>query len=248
MNTKIYVSKITTYNWDNSEGLGEDVRQVLQFYDNQELNELCKELVEDKKPTESHYGFHSDVRKIIRKLDFANCKKKLQDSALRGSQATRIFKVIVSNKSAGLPHQLSVQVPRYCVPTYIQILCGCDFLTPFSPTKTPDCKFCNEKKISWTHLLFECPNITFNRHKIISLLHKALNPNGKDYSEVLTTKSIEARRFISKMWSTKNFENLFLLCLGILQDFGLGYKHLIHDILGTTIPLFYRIQNDWEMM
>lgn len=80
------------------------------------------------------------------------------------------------------------------------------------------------------------------------MLQKALNPNGKGYSEVLTTKSTEARRFISKLWNTKKFEKLFLLCLGILHDFGLGYKHLIHDILETTIPLFYRIQNDWEMM
>ena len=224
------------------------MRQVLQYYNDQELSDQCRELFDDDLDPTPHGNFHSIVRKIIRRIDYAKCKTKIQDSAQRGSQATRIYKAVVRKKAAELPYQLKVQVPRFCIPNYIQMLCGCDLLTPYSALKRPDCKFCGASKISWPHLLFNCPNLKFNRHKIISDLHNSLNPAGKGYSDFLSRKSKDSRKLISKLWNKKQYDRLFELCMGILHDFDLGYKHLIHEILEVTIPIFHRIANEWDTM
>ena len=248
VHSDLYLKVIATANWNGDIGLGADVRALLDHYNNPDLNELCAKLVALDPDLESPI-FKNELHKIIDKVDFETRKRALSDSAARNSQASRLYHLFVDSRRGGMPFQLQVHVPRFTAPLYLQVISGCDFLTPLNFQQKITCKFCNRQNTgTWNHLLFECDRkiALSNFEKIIESL------NSTDFIEEspkLIGVSKRALHTASRLWNTKNFSELTLFVLAVnLSKLKLNYKHIARNLVSVVCPILYETKKRWESL
>ena len=142
---------------------------------------------------------------------------------------------------------MKVMIPRFMNDSFLQTLCGCDFLTPFDHSVKPKCKFCGTENVDWSHILFVCTKRD-NGFKIVqtfltkcdTLLSSKVDPETK---ERIRTLSDELRN----LWKSKDFSKLFYLMMAVnLHEFNLEYIPLVNLLVSTMAPIIYSVQRDWE--
>ena len=183
--------------------------------------------------------------KALHKLDFCRCKTAIMESASRLGQGSRISNAIADREGHSLLFNLQVDIPRYMYPLYLQVITGCDFLTPFDHTKKPDCPFCKEKSIGWEHLMFRCSNCVNSGSENIRIMRDSLT--WEEYDEKITPKLKKCKRIIFSLFESHQYVDLMNLCLALnLSKFNLAYKIIIERLVKTVCPLLYKIKMHWE--
>ena len=125
---------------------------------------------------------------------------------------------------------------------FINVLSGCDFVTPHNHARKPQCKFCGAEKIDWIHLLFNCKAMdsghTFFNHILLSVKNSEIL-NGHPKRNFLI-------RTLARLWNKKNYKDIFLLILGAnLKKFDLEYDNILEALVRTAVDKFTRIHSDW---
>ena len=131
---------------------------------------------------------------------------------------------------------------------YSNVLSGCDFLTPFSFAKKPDCKFCRMSSVNWEHLLFQCPD-SLSGLPVLEKVLKTVDSYRNDTTGVQKTRLYTLKRTIVKLWNQKNYTTLFHVLLGInLHNYNLNFLNIISLLVRTTSKILCRIEHEWTYM
>jgi hypothetical protein len=135
-----------------------------------------------------------------------------------------------------------VEIPRGKMSLFINVLSGCDFVTPHNHARKPRCKFCGAEKIDWIHLLFNCRAIEsghiFFNYVLLSVKNSEIL-NGHPKRKILI-------RTLARLWNKNHYKDLFLLILGAnLEKFDLLYENIMNVLVRTAVSKFAQINADW---
>ena len=148
----------------------------------------------------------------------------MEESANRSGQPKLVLAGTLRRQSHSIMPQLKVQVPRFMITLYINVLTGCDFLTP-------QCKFCDCAETDWPHLLFKCPNLR-NGHNFILKFQNNFETAKTTAKAFESSKITHAKCILSKLWNEKRFDDLFYMAMGVnLTLHELEYQFIIEILI-----------------
>ena len=241
MKDSYYGKIITQQNWLSSSGLGNDIREIENaFMDDPELLNIWSN------GSENSEQLKNALKLCLDKVVFERGRKAMEESANRSGQTKLVLAGITRRHYHSIMPQLKVQVPRYMMTLYINVLSGCDFLTPHNHAKKPGCSFCDSAEADWPHLLFECPNLQ-NGHKFVAKFQNNLFAARVSTESVFESEKIlQTKRLLAKLWNEKSFEDLFYITMGVkLSPHGLEYQFLIKILVQTISPILFHVQREW---
>ena len=178
--------------------------------------------------------------KIMGEIDFAASYQAARDSVTSTGQArmvvhaTSILKahhggLCILNNHLWLPSERTL---------FFQVLVGSNFLTPFNHSNKPDCKFCNEKNISWSHFFCKCPDYQENQKPKIL----------KQFTKALSTVHKSDRLILTRLSNPVDDDDFFKLCLGILSQNAanqIRFKKTVSKVTKISANLFTEINDRW---
>ena len=244
------VKTIFKTNWNSSAGLGADLRSISRdWFTDAKLMNLCENVRDGSNCEDPHTTFKNTTKREFERRDFERCREELQASANRSGQARRILTAIARQHCYMLiPQLLTVQVPRYQMVIYTNVLSGCDFVTPFLFSKKPTCKFCGSANTTWEHLLFHCPDRKSGHHVLTKFVDslKIYSNRADDRLKELFGKAV---RICATLWSRKDFGELFLFMMGVtLYKYDLDRINfaIMKPLVSTMSALVHSIEYDWS--
>ena len=209
-----------------------DVQKILQEFsgdpiETEDLNNLVQDF-----PIETDTDFETFKclnRDLLERIDHRLTMDELRRSCTSGTkQPANILKLVGNSKmyhlNAVLVHS---RVPRYSLSRYMQVLAGCDFITPYRHDKRPKCRFCKKCVATWKHILFECSKRDW---KIQSRIN---------FSNLHTVTEKKLKRSFEQ----KNVNDLLDLVLQI--DTKHHYKQDLSEISSMISTLITEIERDW---
>jgi len=180
-------------------------------------------------------------KRVLYPVDFARLYNTITISALQSSGQARLTHTATQFMNCHLGVLQVLKNPLW-IPSertlFVQTFMGCDFVTPFNHKKKPACKFCDNKKTDWPHLLFNCPNATPEENVVPCALAALDRGDEKD------------ARIYNIIQNSQNNDETFLILMGILtnqDDFSdhIKLKNSIHKITQITAQFIAKIESRW---
>ena len=243
-----HIKKIVLENWNASTGLGADVRAIEEkWLDDPKTLEIWST------GSENQIKLKNNLKLCMEAYDFKKSKAAIFESVGRSGQAHLVYAAIAhrsshaSSKGKGaVAPQLMVQVPRYMLSVYLNVLSGCDILTPHSHSRKPKCKLCGFHRADWPHLLFRCTSYP-NRSKYFQKIIRALLLAEKDATQLEISRLVATRKLCCQLWNSKRLMDLFRIIMGAdLERVNLQYVIVINTLVSAITPILYHVQSEWS--
>ena len=227
-----YLKKLVYFECDRDSGLNHDVKTIARhFSDDLEESKELEDLIQTF-PIDGDSDFEtfkSLNRELLERIDHRIAIDKLKKSCTSGTnQPANVLKLLGRSKIYHLcPILEHSRVSRCSLSKYLQVLAGCDFITPFRYDQKPKCRFCRDSEASWKHILFECRKCEWKLESRIeySKLH------------VCTANKLKT--------SFRNGKVNDLLDLVLMLDTDFHYKEDLKILSSVIAKLISEIESAW---
>ena len=131
----------------------------------------------------------------------------------------------------------------------MNVLSGCDFITPHSYKNLPKCRLCNAKKIDINHLLFKCPGRA-SALKWTDKIAKRLNSLKNHANEERSSAASQVLSVFEDLVNNNDFSGLgkFVFGCACKENGGLSplrYLPILGPIIEITATELAGVQLDW---
>ena len=198
----------------SSSGLGVDLRKICNEWNRfDDFAERIAPSLTANSEYEDRRFFDKTVRSTLETCDLTRDLEALARSASvsdgGSGQALRAFRYHAGEVTIGLSPLLNRHFARRSTRTlWINVLSGCDFITPHSHKNLPKCNLCGKNEIDILHLLLDCPKMDQNMswlHKIVRKLTAAVRWGRKIEDRIVAEENCQLPQIRPKILQIPRF-------------------------------------------
>ena len=193
------------------------------------------------------------VRSTLESCDLSRDLRALERSAGgEGSgQALRAYQYSAGEASIELSPLLNRHFARRAERTlWINVLSGCDFITPHSHKNRPKCKLCGKNSIDIFHLLLDCPEIDQNMLWVNKIRRELTN--SMKFCRKIENRSVaeQTRRVLDDLLENGDKTEIFKFIFGLAckesDDLSpLRHGPILWRVIKCTASQLSTVQKRW---